>query len=402
MRMKTQLLIVSLMAFANSCIKNESHGLVHEELNLPSILRWDSGQPLESAEKWPERKQQIINTFQNLMYGKVPDKEFQVNYHTLAFDQHITLPESLRNQVISKLISVEIQRGLRKKAFQLMVLIPKVPSGAKVPAILTLNFANNLSIAQGWHTKKSLAAGIAQLSVQYTKIEPDNATSGSGGIRELFLDEGDSPTNDGWGAISAWAFGLSRIIDFVSTIESINSKAIGVFGHSRLGKTALWAAAQDERIAFAISNNSGCGGASLSRKCRKVTVAEMNRQFPHWVANNFFAFSDQVDSLPFDQHMLIAAIAPRPLYIASASEDLWADTDGEFLGAYFGSEAYRFLGEQGIGINSDFPETHQPIGDQVRYHVREGDHGVFPYDWERFLEFIHEKFASTSADGTPQ
>jgi hypothetical protein len=287
----------------------------------------------------------------------------------------------------------------RNRSVRVRMFVPK--AGRAVPAFLGLNFAGNEAVAAGgeasrWPLATIVGRGYALVTACYQDIDPDRADGFADGIRALFAPSGRSHAADAWGAIGAWAWGSSRILDYLETAVDIDARRVAVVGHSRLGKAALWAAAQDERFALAIANDSGRGGAAVARRRCGESIGQINSAFPHWFCANFERYDDREDALPVDQHELIALIAPRPVLVCSAADDAWADPPGEFLGALGADPVYRLVGTDGLAV-AQMPGVGTPILSTIGHHVRAGGHDMTAVDWTVFLDFADRHFDRTAA-----
>lgn len=346
--------------------------------------------PEMDVKNWKvEGRAKTLEVFSNEVYGKVPAGKVTSEW---ALDRESVILEGK----VSRREYVLILGGQLK--VRALAYIPVTEK--KVPAFLGLNFRGNHAVetdewitksneeergqASGrWPVKMITEAGFALITIHRADFDPDEDDGFQNGVHALF-DAGR--TADSWGTIAGWAWGLSRVLDHLSEVSEIDETKVAVIGHSRLGKTALWAGASDERFAMVISNNSGCGGAALSKRKHGETVGRINKVFPHWFAGNFKKYNDKEETLPVDQHQLIACIAPRPVYVASASEDDWADPEGEFLALKGAASVYALWQELPFPAES-WPGPGEAVGTKLmRYHLREGKHDIKAWDWERYLK----------------
>jgi len=369
------------------------------ELQLPDPLLTQSGERVTSADVWQTtRRAEVLELFRKHVYGRAPVGRPA----DLKFDVFDSAADAMGGKATRKQVKITYRRPGGEGAIRLVLFIP---NGAKKSAPCFLLICNRPAAANidptrevkspFWPAEEIVARGYAAAAFFNGDVVADKHDEFKSGVFAIY-DTAPRPA-DAWGAIAAWAWGASRALDYLVTDPAIDGKRVAVVGHSRGGKTALWAGAEDERFAMAVSNDSGCTGAALARGKTGERIRDINKGFPHWFNENYKRFADHEDELPLDQHMLAALIAPRLLYIASASEDAWSDPKSEFLAGVHASPVYRLFGLEGLA-SANMPKAEAPMHDgHIGYHLRTGKHNLTEYDWSCFMDFADKHLGKPPA-----
>jgi hypothetical protein len=356
---------------------------------LPDPLRMANGTRVTTAAQWPARRAEILELFRKNVYGRSPGKPQQLRFEVLEEN-----PRAMDGAATLKRISVVSEQSGREHHFELTLFLPNARQG-RVPVFLLLNnrAATNTDPARKersgfWPAEEMIARGYGIAALQVQQLAPDRKAHFREGVIQLFEGATTGPRPaDAWGALAAWAWGASRAMDYFETDPRVDATKVAVIGHSRGGKAALWTGAEDPRFAFVISNDSGEGGAALSRRNFGETIAKINADFPHWFDDNYKTFAGRADALPTDQHMLISLIAPRAVYVASSDQDLWSDPRGEFLSLAASSPVFALWGDPVIRPDQMPPLDTPLVVGRRGYHIRTGVHNLTPWDWARYADF---------------
>ena len=384
------------------------------KFTLPDPLVMANGAPVKTVKDWEtHRRPEILELFKKEMYGRAPGKPAKQSYFVLTHHKNV-----LGGKIDRKQVEVRFAGTGKGPRMTILIYLPARAKGP-VPTFLTLNFRGNHTIhpdpairlthswvrgkvkgetkdnratengrglaKSRWPVETILARGYGLATIYYGDIDPDFDDGWKNGVHALY-PQTPKRKPDEWGSIATWAWGLSRAMDYLETDREIDHKRVAVMGHSRLGKTSLWAGAADPRFALVISNDSGCGGAALSRRAFGETVQRINTSFPHWFCGNFVKYNANENACPIDQHQLIALMAPRPVYIASAVDDRWADPKGEFLSGLHANPVYQLYGLPGLPAKKQ-PPLDTPSMGTIGYHIRTGRHDVTKFDWAAYLKF---------------
>jgi len=358
---------------------------------IPELLKCADGTTVSSVKQWEgQRRGEVLELFRSHVYGRNPvDKPADLKFEALAPDQ-----EMMGGKALRKRIKASFSGPGGKHSFVFTAFIPK--SKKPVPAFLLIcnrDYENidpdRIVKTPYWPAEQIVARGYAALTFRNAELDPDNFDGWTNGVHQIFQPDPQLRKSDSWATLAAWAWGASRVMDWIESEPLIDAAHVAVLGHSRGGKTALWCGAQDQRFALTISNDSGCGGAKLNRMDlpKSETIARINKVFPHWFCDRFKEYNESVDNLPVDQHMLVALMAPRLVYVASASEDAWAGQPGEFQSCVLASPAWTLYGMKGLETTT-FPKPESPIHQgRIGYHLRSGKHGLTEYDWNCYMDF---------------
>ena len=418
---KTLFLLITLLtsqfAFSQQFVPNYDESKVPQFV-VPVPLMTFKQKKVKNVKNWEKkRRPELINFFTQNMFGEIPG-ELKISSYKVVEESD----DAFNGKAKRKQVELTFEKNGKTLDFTILMYLPK--NVEKAPVFLGCNFDGNHTVTTDvnviisdawaendpsigvnynqlteqsrgvktsrWAIEKMIDAGMGLATIYYCEVDPDKNDFTDGIHPLLYVDDQKQPANNEWGSIAAWSWGLSRAMDYLEKDEDVDASKVIVFGHSRLGKTSIWAGVTDQRFAAVISNNSGCGGAALSKRKFGETVWRINNSFPHWFCKNFHNYSNKEDLMPVDQHELLALIAPRPLYVASAEDDQWADPRGEFLSAFYATPVYQLYGKKGIPSDV-IPPVNTPIQNTVAYHIRTGGHGVTDYDWEQYIKWAKEQ-----------
>ena len=356
---------------------------------LPDVLKTSNNKNVSNKTKWENlRRPEILTLFENNIYGQMP-KTFSSIKHTVTN----TNAAAMNGRATLKQVTIEVTQNNKPVQINLVLFVPNNIMKPAPVFLLILNRSKDIMDptrafkSEFWPAELLIDSGYAIAAFHYSDLAPDHKDSFALRLLQLYPEQ--LTADNGMRAVGAWAWGASRVMDYFERDKDIDAKKVAVVGHSRGGKASLWAAAQDQRFALCVSNCSGNTGAALARRQFGERITRINTSFPHWFTTNYKKFNDREDLLPVDQHMLIALVAPRPVYATNASKDLWADPTGTYLALKNAEKVYALY-----GIKSRLPATppgiNEPITQSyIAYHNREGEHNMTAFDWGNFIRFAN-------------
>ena len=369
-----------------------AYGQVESELELPELLVGQKGQVINTHEAWnQQRRPDLLRLFEDNVYGQMPRDVDSIRFVLTRQDN-----TAMDGKAVLKEVGIDVYRRGQSIRINLVLFIP-ADAAQPPPVFLLINHRDPDNIDPSrkvkrafWPAEEVVARGYAVAAFQVSDVAADDSVTYDQQVLRLYPEQLEKA--NGMKAIGAWAWGASRVMDYFETDDDVDASRVAVVGHSRGGKAALWCGAQDERFAITISNNSGCTGAALARRKVGERIRDINTNFPHWFCEQYQQFNGKEEELPVDQHMLIALTAPRAVYVASASEDAWADPKGEFLAVKYAEPAFALFGLAPLPVSEQPPASKPVASKHLGYHLRAGGHGMEQYDWEQYMDFADAYF----------
>ncbi len=366
--------------------------LIHSvQAEIPNVLQAADGSIVSTAEAFMQSvRPATLQNFRQEIYGTRPvGKPADFAAKVLRED-----PKALDGAATLREIEITYSGPNGKGSIHPLVITPNA-AAKPVPAFLLIHFRKpdplDPKSANGdWPVREIIARGYAAVAFNFNDVDPDRIDGFKDGVRGIF--GGEPQAADAWGALSAWGWGASRVMDFLETDPAIDSKHVAIIGHSRAGKAAVWCGAEDERFAMVVSNNSGCSGAAFARTKQGERVANITTKFPYWFCKNYAKYANNEDSLPVDQHQLLGLIAPRLLYVASATQDQWSDPQSEFKSAVMAGAVYKLFEKPGLESDTMPEPDHAMLEGTIGYHLRTGKHDLLPSDWQHYMDFADKKW----------
>lgn len=364
------------------------------DYELPNILETSEGDPVSTLNEWRYlRRPEIVGIFAEHVYGQMPQ-----HFDSIEFTVVSENVSALNGTAIAKEVDITITRNGNSIPIRLNLLIPN-DAEKPVPVTLLMNHRGpeNMDITleskeDFWPAETILQRGYAAAVYSVGDVADDDPDTYTEDILKTLYPE-QIGQDDGMMALSAWGWGAVRIMDYFETDHDIDQQKSMLVGHSRGGKSALWTGANDERWGIIVANESGAVGAALSKRKFGETVEIINNGFPYWFTPNFEAFNQNESEMPFDQHMLLATIAPRGVYITAAEDDEWADPKGMYESLLHASEVYESIYGISIPLSDRMPAINNPTDNShAAYHIRDGEHDLKIYDWVQFLNFADRHF----------
>ena len=359
---------------------------------LPPLMKDDDGRTITTTAQWAEKRAKLLDLFRNELYGYSPERPKDEWFEIAKIDR-----QAMGGAATLKLVNIHLGAQPEAPVIHLNLFIPNNRT-KPAPAFLLICNRDRENIdptrkikSDFWPAEQIVARGYAAASFFNGDVAPDKYDGFTTGIH-AYLQNPASRKFNSWGTIAAWAWGGSRVMDYFETDPDIDEKHCAVTGHSRGGKTALWCGAQDERWALTISNCSGCSGAAIARRRFGESLKVIQNAFKHWFCGNYRKYIDREDDLPFDQHELVALVAPRAVYVTSADEDLWADQRGEWLAIHEAEPVWKLFGRKGLPSDIMPPLDKPLIGDGMGYHIRTGEHNYKVFDWNAHMDLADREF----------